>query len=88
VSAIAGGKKNLKMCVRVAHIWLIPEKKNPTNIIFMNMLLVDAKVCAIFQCYFLELTTYIYFWFTFQFSKYLLITLKKACIVSMRSQAR
>jgi hypothetical protein len=35
------------MCVRVAHIWLIPEKKNPTNIIFMNMLLVDAKVCAI-----------------------------------------
>ncbi|RHN52245.1 hypothetical protein MtrunA17_Chr6g0478391 [Medicago truncatula] len=36
--------KNLKMCVRVAHIWLIPEKKVPTNIIFMNMLLVDAKL--------------------------------------------
>ncbi|XP_039685634.1 replication protein A 70 kDa DNA-binding subunit-like isoform X2 [Medicago truncatula] len=31
------------MCVRVAHIWLIPAKKDPTNIVFMNMLLVDAK---------------------------------------------
>jgi hypothetical protein len=47
LSAISGGKKNLKMCVRVAHIWLIPEKNVPTNIIFMNMLLVDAKVCPI-----------------------------------------
>jgi hypothetical protein len=40
------------MCVRVAHIWLIPEKNVPTNIIFMNMLLVDAKVCPIFQSIF------------------------------------
>ncbi|RHN71733.1 putative nucleic acid-binding protein [Medicago truncatula] len=31
------------MCVRVAHIWLIREKKVPTSIIFMNMLVVDEK---------------------------------------------
>ncbi|AET01168.2 DUF223 domain protein [Medicago truncatula] len=43
ISAVSGGRKNLKMCVRVAHIWLIREKKVPTSIIFMNMLLVDEK---------------------------------------------
>ena len=40
ISAVSGGRKNLKMCVRVAHIWLIRERKVPTSIIFMNMLLV------------------------------------------------
>ncbi|AES62542.2 hypothetical protein MTR_1g101230 [Medicago truncatula] len=44
ISAVSGGRKNLKMCVRVAHIWLIREKKVPTSIIFMNMLLVDEKI--------------------------------------------
>nr|ABE91938.1 Nucleic acid-binding, OB-fold [Medicago truncatula] len=43
ISAVSGGRRNLKMCVRVAHIWLIREKKVPTSIIFMNMLLVDEK---------------------------------------------
>ncbi|AES61356.1 DUF223 domain protein [Medicago truncatula] len=43
ISAVSGGRKNLKMCVRVAHIWLIREKKVPASIIFMNMLLVDEK---------------------------------------------
>jgi hypothetical protein len=43
ISAVTGGKKNLKLIVRVAHIWLICDKENPNNIIFMNMILVDEK---------------------------------------------
>ena len=45
ISAISGGKKDLKLIVRVAHIWLIRDKENPDDIIFMNMMLVDDKVC-------------------------------------------
>jgi hypothetical protein len=44
ISAIKGGKKDLKLLVRVAHIWLIRDKENPDDIIFMNMILVDEKV--------------------------------------------
>jgi hypothetical protein len=44
ISAIKGGKKDLKLLVRVAHIWLIHDKENPDDIIFMNMILVDEKV--------------------------------------------
>jgi len=55
ISAVSGGRKNLKMCVRVAHIWLIRERKVPTSIIFMNMLLVDEKVFYIFALLTLKL---------------------------------
>ena len=44
ISAIKGGKKDLKLLVRVAHIWLIRDKENPDDIIIMNMILVDEKV--------------------------------------------
>ena len=44
ISAVTGGKKDLKLIVRVAHIWLIRDKGNPDDIIFMNMILVDEKV--------------------------------------------
>jgi len=42
ISAVTGGKKDLKLIVRVAHIWLIRDKENPNDIIFM--ILVDEKV--------------------------------------------
>jgi len=32
ISAVTGGKKNLKLIVRVAHIWLIRDKENPDDI--------------------------------------------------------
>jgi hypothetical protein len=44
ISAVKGGKKDLKLLVRVAHIWLIRDKENSDDIIFMNMILVDEKV--------------------------------------------
>jgi hypothetical protein len=44
ISAISGGKKDLKLIVRVPHIWCITDKENPNETIFMNMLLVDEKV--------------------------------------------
>jgi len=44
ISAVTDGKKDLKLIVRVAHIWLICDKENPDDIIFMNMILVDEKV--------------------------------------------
>jgi hypothetical protein len=44
ISAVTCGKKDLKLIVRVAHIWLIRDKENPDGIIFMNMILVDEKV--------------------------------------------
>ena len=44
ISAVTGGKKDLKLIIRVAHIWLIRDKGNPDDIIFMNMILVDEKV--------------------------------------------
>ncbi|KEH25468.1 PIF1-like helicase [Medicago truncatula] len=43
ISAVTGGKKDLKLIVRVTHIWLIRDKENPDDIIFMNMILVDEK---------------------------------------------
>jgi len=46
ISAVSGGKKDLKLIVRVAHIWLIRDKGNQDDIIFMNMMLVDEKVCC------------------------------------------
>jgi len=45
ISAVSGGRKDLKLIVRVAHIWLIRDKDHPDDIIFMNMLSVDEKVC-------------------------------------------
>jgi len=44
---VSSGRKDLKLIVRVAHIWLIRDKDNPDEIIFMNMLLVDEKVCSL-----------------------------------------
>jgi len=44
ISAVTGGKKDLKLIVRVAHIWLIRDKEHPDDNIFMNMILVDEKV--------------------------------------------
>jgi len=44
VSAMTGGKKDLKLIVCVAHIWLICDKENPDDTIFMNMILVDEKI--------------------------------------------
>jgi len=44
ISAMTGGKKDLKLIVHVTHIWLIRDKENPNDIIFMNMILVDEKV--------------------------------------------
>jgi len=44
ISAVTGGKKDLKLIVLVAHIWLIRDKENPDDIIFMNMILVDEKI--------------------------------------------
>jgi len=44
ISAIAGGKKDLKLMVRVPHMWCITDKDHPDQIIFMNLLLVDEKV--------------------------------------------
>jgi len=44
ISAMTGGKKDLKLIVRVAHVWLIRDKENSDDIIFMNMILVDEKV--------------------------------------------
>jgi len=41
---MTGGKKDLKLIVRVAHVWLIRDKENSDDIIFMNMILVDEKV--------------------------------------------
>ncbi|AES76214.2 DUF223 domain protein [Medicago truncatula] len=43
ISAISGGKKDIKLIVHVAHIWLICDKENPDDIIFMNMMLVEEK---------------------------------------------
>jgi len=48
--AVTGGIRDLKMKVRVAHIWCIPTKKDPNDITFMNLLLVDDKVCRIIIC--------------------------------------
>jgi len=48
--AVTGGKRDLKMKVRVAHIWCIPNKKDPNDITFMNLILVDDKVCCILIC--------------------------------------
>jgi len=42
ISAVTGGKKDLKLIVRVTHIWLIRDKENPNDIVFMNMILVDG----------------------------------------------
>jgi len=44
ISAISGGKKDLKLMVRVPHMWCITDKDRPDEIIFMNLLLVDVKV--------------------------------------------
>ncbi|KEH18555.1 nucleic acid-binding, OB-fold-like protein, putative [Medicago truncatula] len=43
ILAVTGGKKDLKLTVRVAHIWFIRDKENSDEIIFMNMILVDEK---------------------------------------------
>ena len=51
ISAVTGGKRDLKLIVRVAHIWLIRDKENPDDIIFMNMILVDEKVYYINRLY-------------------------------------
>jgi hypothetical protein len=45
ISAVSGGKKDLKLKVRIAHIWCIPDKDRPNEISCMNLLLVDEKVC-------------------------------------------
>jgi len=37
VSAVSGGKKNLKLKVRVAHIWNITDKEKLDEITFMNL---------------------------------------------------
>jgi len=44
ISAISGGRKDLKLKARVAHIWLIRDKDKSDEIVCMNMLLVDEKV--------------------------------------------
>jgi len=44
ISAVCGGKKDLKFIVRIAHIWCTHAKSNPNEITFMNMLLVDENV--------------------------------------------
>ena len=49
VSAVSGGKKNLKLKVRVAHIWNITDKEKPDEITCMNLLLIDEKVCVLSQ---------------------------------------
>jgi hypothetical protein len=46
ISAVCGGKKDLKMKVRVAHIWNITDKDRPDEITCMNLLLIDEKVCS------------------------------------------
>jgi hypothetical protein len=51
ISAVTGGRRYLKLIVRVAHIWLIRDKENPDDVIFMNMILVDEKVYYMFQLY-------------------------------------
>jgi hypothetical protein len=51
IAAVTGGRKDLKLIVRVAHIWLIRDKENPDDIIFMNMILVDEKVYYINRLY-------------------------------------
>jgi len=43
ISAIFGGKKNLKIIVRVTHIWCVHDKSNPSEITCINMLLVDEN---------------------------------------------
>jgi hypothetical protein len=48
ISAVTGGRRDLKLIVRVAHIWLICDKENPDDVIFMNMILVDEKVYYMF----------------------------------------
>jgi len=32
ILAVTGGKKDLKLIVRVAHIWFIRDKENPDDI--------------------------------------------------------
>lgn len=44
ISAVSGGKKDLKLKVHIAHIWCIPDKDRPNEISCMNLLLVDEKV--------------------------------------------
>jgi hypothetical protein len=51
ISAVTGGRRDLKLIVRVTHIWLIRDKENPDDVIFMNMILVDEKVYYMFQLY-------------------------------------
>jgi hypothetical protein len=51
ISAVTGGRKDLKLIVRVTYIWLIRDKENPDDIIFMNMILVDEKVYYINRLY-------------------------------------
>jgi hypothetical protein len=51
ISAVTGGRRDLKLIVRVAHIWLIRDKENPDDVIFMNMILVDEKVNYMFRLY-------------------------------------
>jgi len=43
IANISGGKKDLKLLVRVPHMWCITYKDHPNEIIFMNLLLVDEK---------------------------------------------
>jgi hypothetical protein len=51
--AVTGGKRDLKMKVRVAHVWCMPSKKDPNDITFMKILLVDDKVGFVspYKCY-------------------------------------
>jgi len=44
IANISGGNKNMKLLVRVPHMWFITDKDHPDEIIFMNLLLVDEKV--------------------------------------------
>ena len=36
ISAVSGGKKNLKLILCVAHIWCSYDKSNPNEVTFMN----------------------------------------------------
>ncbi len=44
LATLSPGKKDLKVKIRVANMWTVPDKYRPNVVTFMNLLLVDDQV--------------------------------------------
>lgn len=49
VSAIVAGRINIRLRVRVVHVWTIPEFNRPQEDSAMHLLLLDEKVSYVFS---------------------------------------